>query len=139
MTSRHKQQVRRFYSVLWDAHDLDKTPSILHPEITFRGSLGQEKRGHAGFAGYVDMVHQALDSYRCQVEDILEEEHRVFARVGFSGIHRDRFLGFSPTGKRLSWTGCALFTFEGQLIRDIWVLGDLNHLEAQLRDNAAEP
>ena len=51
----------------------------------------------------------------------------------FTGIHRDEFMGFNPTQKRVSWNGCALFTFEGDLIKDVWVLGDLKNLEDQLK------
>ena len=134
-----RQQVRRFYSVLWDAHDLDAMPSILHEQITFRGSLGQEKHGHDGFADYVNMVHQALGNYRCHIEELIEEHDKVFAKLTFSGIHRNHFLGYAASGKTLSWTGCALFTFTGELIRDIWVLGDMKGLEQQLRDNSPNP
>ena len=131
----HKDQVRRFYEVLWDAHDRAAMPSVLHENFTFRGSLGQEKRGHAGFAEYVDMVHQALGNYRCLIEDLVEEGDKVFARMSFTGIHRDQFMGYPPSHKRLSWSGCALFTFDGELISDVWVLGDLKALESQLEQN----
>ena len=131
----HKEQVRKFYKVLWDAHDKEAMPSVLHEDFTFRGSLGQEKRGHAGFAEYVDMVHKALGEYKCIIEELVSEEDKVFAKMTFTGIHRDEFMGYPPTQKRVSWNGCALFTFDGKLIRDVWVLGDLKNLEAQLKAN----
>jgi steroid delta-isomerase-like uncharacterized protein len=131
----HKSQVRRFYEVLWDAHDREAMPSILHENFTFRGSLGQEKRGHDGFVEYVDMVHRALDDYKCIIEDLVEEGDKVFAKMSFNGIHRDKFMGYPPSHKRLTWKGCALFTFEGERISDVWVLGDLNSLEDQLKQN----
>lgn len=132
-----RSQVQRFYSVLWDAHDATAIPDVLHEQFTFRGSLGQEKRGHAGFAEYVDMVHAALGEYRCTILDLVVEAPRAFARMRFSGIHVGDFLGFSPTGKSVSWEGAALFTFSGDRIIDTWVLGDLKTLETQLRANAA--
>ena len=52
-----KNQVQKFYEILWDAHDKDAMPSVLSENFTFRGSLGQEKLGHSGFSEYVDMVH----------------------------------------------------------------------------------
>ena len=133
----HKDQVRRFYEVLWDAHDKDAIPSVLHENFTFRGSLGQEKRGHRGFAEYVDMVHKALADYKCIIEELVEEGDKVFAKMTFTGIHRDVFLGYPPTQQRVSWNGCALFTFKGERIADVWVLGDLKNLEAQLRKKFA--
>lgn len=131
----HKKQATRFYEVLWDAHDRDAIPSVLHENFTFRGSLGQEKRGHAGFAEYVDMVHRALGDYKCIIEDLVAEGDKVFAKMTFTGIHRDEFMGHPPTQKRVSWNGCALFTFDGELVKDVWVLGDLKNLENQLNRN----
>ncbi len=131
----HKDQVRRFYEVLWDAHDKEAIPSVLHEDFTFRGSLGQEKRGHGGFADYVDMVHTALADYRCIIEELVEEGEKVFAKMTFSGIHRNDFMGYAPSQKTVSWKGCALFTFRGHWIADVWVLGDLKGLENQLLRN----
>ena len=128
-----KEQIRKFYDVLWDRHDKEAIPTVLHENFTFRGSLGLEKRGHDGFAEYVDMVHKALGEYRCIIEELVEEGDKVFAKMTFTGIHRDVFMGYRPTRKRVSWNGCALFTFEGKLIKDVWVLGDLKNLEDQLR------
>ena len=135
--SKRKDQVRRFYAVLWNAHDKQAIPSVLHEDVTFRGSLGQEKRGHDGFAEYVDMVHHALGEYRCIIEELVAEGDKVFAKMRFTGIHRNEFMGYAATGKPVSWHGCALFTFEGDLIRDIWVLGDLRSLQDQLARNAS--
>ena len=134
-TSARKEQVRRFYEVLWDARDLDAMPSVLHKDFVFRGSLGHEKRGHREFADYVEMVHSALDNYRCIIEELVEEEDKVFARMSFGGVHRNLFLGYEPTGKDVRWSGCALFTFRGEKISDLWVLGDLKGLEQQLESN----
>lgn len=131
--SRRKDQVRRFYEVVWNGHDRTAIPSVLHENFTFRGSLGHEKRGHDGFAEYVDMVHQAVGDYECIIEEMLAEGDKVFAKMLFTGIHRGDFMGYVPTRKQVSWGGCALFTFDGELITDVWVLGDLKGLEAQLQ------
>ena len=135
MTER-KAQVRRFYEVLWDACRLDAMPLILREDFTFRGSLGEERRGHQGFSEYVQMVHTALGNYRCVIEELVEEGDKVFAKMSFGGVHRNCFLGFEPTWKQINWCGCALFTFRGDKILDLWVLGDLKALEEQLERNS---
>lgn len=132
----NKEQVRRFYEVLWDAHDHSAIPSILYEPFTFRGSLGQEKKGHEEFGEYVDMVHKVLGEYRCIAEQLVSEDDKVFAKMLFTGIHQGEFMGFQPTGKRVEWSGCALFSFVGNLISDVWALGDLESLELQLEKNA---
>lgn len=134
-----RTQVERFYDVLWNAHDRDAIPGVLHEDVTFRGSLGQSRRGHAGFADYVDGVHAALGDYRCTIVDLVVEPPRAFARMRFEGLHRAPFMGFAPTGLPVAWEGAALFTFAGDRIADVWVLGDLKGLERRLHDNAGRP
>ncbi|MCZ6757312.1 MAG: ester cyclase [Bacteroidetes bacterium] len=129
----HKKQVRKFYSVLWDAHDKEAIPSVLHKDVTFRGSLGLEKKGHSGFAEYVDLVHEALGDFRCIIEDLVSEEDRVFAKMTFSGIHQSELMGYPPTHQRVSWPGAALFTFKGDRVMEVWALGDRKTLEEQLK------
>lgn len=131
----HKEQVKKFYRILWDAHDNDQIPLVLHEDFTFRGSLAKEKRGHAGSAEYVDMVHEALGEYRCIIEELVSESDKVFAKMKFTGIHKGEFLGYSPTQRRVSWDGCALFTFRDDKVVDLRVLGDLTSLRKQLEEH----
>ena len=98
-TTAHTGQVHRFYEVLWNAHGLDAVPSVLHDDFTFRGSLGDERRGHKGFTEYVNMVHAALGDYRCTIEEPVEERDKVFAKMRFGGLHRGLFMGWKPSGK----------------------------------------
>jgi predicted ester cyclase len=131
-----KDQVRKFYNVIWDEYNKDAIPSVLRGDLTFRGSLGQEKRGHEGFIEYLDFVHEALGGYASIIEELVEEGNKVFAKMTFTGVHQNDFMGYPPTDNRVSWKGCALFTFEGGLVADVWVLGDLKSLEEELRRNA---
>ena len=133
--SREPDQVRKFYGLVWNRYAKDSIPEILHDQITFRGSLGEEKTGHAGFIEYLDMVHRALGDYRCTIEELVSEPPKVFVRMKFSGIHKGEFLGYPPTGRRVAWSGAALFTFADGKIIDLWVLGDLKSLEHQLAVN----
>jgi predicted ester cyclase len=127
-------QVRRFYDELWNGPDLSIVGALMHPDVTFRGSLGDTLVGHGPFAGYVTSVTDALGDYRCEFVDLVTspEAGKVAARMTFSGVHRGSFLGVPPTGARVSWAGAAFFTFSGALIRDLWVLGDLASLRSQL-------
>jgi steroid delta-isomerase-like uncharacterized protein len=124
--------VRRFYKEVWNRGDKAKIPELLHESFTFRGSLGQTKCGHDGFAEYVEFVRDALSEYRCEIQEIVCEGSRVFAKVLFSGVHRKTFLGYPATFKRVQWVGAALFKVDGNKVSDLWVLGDLDALREQL-------
>lgn len=124
--------VRRFYEEIWNRGNLAAIPDICHPELAFRGSLGDIKHGHEGFAEYVRYVRGALGDYRCHIEETVTEGNRVFAKMSFVGSHQGEFLGYAPTGKTLTWAGAALFTIEADRITELWVLGDVHGLIDQL-------
>ncbi len=129
------EQVQRFYEVIWNQHDKSAIPSVLHEAFIFRGSLGDEKQGYDGFSEYLDMIHDALKDYKCIINEIVSEPSKAFAKMEFTGIHKGELMGVPGTGKRLSWSGAALFHFKEEKISWLWVLGDLKSLEMQLHED----
>lgn len=127
--------VRLFYEKFWNEIDFGIAEEILHPEVTFRGSVGVGATGRQEVCDYVRMVTTALSGYRCEVESLLAEGDRAAARVRFSGFHVGEFLGFPPTGRQVEWVGAAFFVRDENKLCDIWVLGDLESLRAQLRSD----
>lgn len=139
MRSSHiRAVVESFYADIWNRRDKSKIPVLLCDNFTFRGSLGQAKVGHEGFGSYVDFVHVALSDYRCDILDLVVEGSKAFARMRFSGIHRGEFFGYQPTGKAVEWQGAALFSFSGEKVSDLWVLGDVHGLLQLLEKNAGD-
>lgn len=131
--SPQKDVVRVFFKELWDHADKGLIPRLFHPDFTFRGSLGPVLTGHDQFARYVDMVTGALGQYTSDILDMVEEGNKVFAKLRYHGYHRGELLGYPPTGRHVWWYGTPLFTFDGNKVRDLWVLGDVQGLIARLR------
>ena len=127
--------VRRFYRDVWDAHDPSAVAELLSPDFRFRGSLGKESVGLEAFAEYVDSVHESLGDYHCEIEEMVSEGDRCFARMTFSGVHRGVFLGYPPTGQEISWAGAALFEAREGKLSKLWVLGDLETLRTRLDEH----
>ncbi len=124
--------VEAFYGRIWNAGDYAAIPDLLAETFSFRGSLGNEVRGHEPFADYVREVRKALADYRCDILECVAEENGAFAKMRFSGVHVGSFRGYAGTGKRVHWLGAALFKFDEERIVDLWVLGDLVGLDALL-------
>lgn len=129
--------VRIFYEVLWNAGQLDVASALLSDRFTFRGSLGRETSGRDAFLLYVQDVRSALADYRCDILDCVAHGEQAFTKMRFSGRHVAEFRGFAPTGKPVSWLGAAHFRFDGPMIAELWVLGDLAGLDAMLTANQA--
>ena len=128
----HEEQVRKFYTEIWDKRNFEEISNVLHKDFSFRGSLGQEKHGREGFKEYVNFVHSSLSNYKCIIEELVEQPGKVFAKMIFTGIHSSEFMSYAATGKQVSWAGAALFTFSGKKVSSLWVLGDLKSLEKHL-------
>ena len=131
-----ESQVRRFNSEIWNKMNLQEIPSILSSDFEFRGSIGLTKHGHDGFQEYVLYIHGALENYHCEIEEIVIESNKAFAKMLFSGIHKGDFMGYPATNKQVSWSAAALFNFTDGKVSSLWVLGDLSNLDQQLSHNA---
>lgn len=133
--SPQKEIVRKFYKDMWDHADVGLIPEIFHPDFTFRGSLGPTVVGHAQFADYVRWVTDSLENYTSDILVMIEQEERVAAKLRFHGIHCKPLFGHAPSGRHVWWNGAPIFTFEGALVRDLWVLGDIYGLINRIEDS----
>jgi len=131
--SPRKRLVWSFYKEMWDHADTRLVPSIFHPNFTFRGSLGPVLVGYQEFSAYVAWVTSCLDRYTSDILAIAEDGDTVAAKLRFHGFHHREMFGVAPTGRHVWWHGAPIFTFEGDKVRDLWVLGDIHGLQSRLR------
>ena len=136
--SHQKEIVRVFYKEMWDHANTALVPQIFHPDFTFRGSLGPQLVGHEQFIGYVNFVTGALDRYTSDILALGEEGNQVFGKLRFHGYHRRELFEVQPTGRHVWWYGTPIFTFDGDRVRDLWVLGDIHGLIGRLKGASDE-
>jgi predicted ester cyclase len=136
--SPQKNMVRKFYKEMWDHLDTRLIPEIFHENFTFRGSLGPVLIGHAQFADYVRWVTDTLEDFTSDVLVLIEEDNWVAGKLRFHGRHRKPLFGCAPTGKHVWWNGAAIFTFDGEKVHDLWVLGHIYGLVGRMAAGAVE-
>ena len=128
-----RNSIARFYNEMWNRFDKSVLSEILDPDIRFRGSLGQEKVGYAEFGEYIDFIAAFSPDFHNTVLATITEGNQTFARLSYSGTHRGEVFGVEPTGRSFEYAGAAIFSFDADLITDVWVLGDIYGLLQQLR------
>jgi steroid delta-isomerase-like uncharacterized protein len=128
----HRTLVQRYYDELWNRWDLGLVDRLLADDLTFRGSLGVQVQGRAGFRRYVELVRRAFPDFHNTVEDLLVDGDRVAARLTYRGTHRGALFGMAASGRVVSYGGLALFRIRDGRIADGWVLGDTLGLLRQL-------
>ena len=124
--------VRSFYSDLWNRFDRSQVRRLLTDDVHFRGSLGQVAQGHEQFWQYVEFIRAAFPDFHNDVEDLVSEGERAFARLLYSGTHKGELFGVPASNRRISYAGAALFRVRGDRICSVWVLGDIHGLLGQL-------
>lgn len=127
-----QELITAWYQQMWNCWDKAIISDICSEDIRFRGSLGETVFGHSGVASYMDQVRQAFPDFKNVVEEFISEDARAFARLTYTGTHQGPVLGFPPTGRKVVYSGAAVFAFHGGRIVDVWVLGDLYSLVRQL-------
>ena len=131
-TIRPRRLVERFYHEVWNTGDETVAREILDPDFRFRGSLGPERIGPDGFIDYMRSIRTALADFECIIDDLIEGDMRVAARMRFRGIHSGEFFGMPATGQEIIWGGAAFFTMDRGHIAELWVLGDIDAVKRQL-------
>jgi steroid delta-isomerase-like uncharacterized protein len=133
---RNHRLIDVWYQRMWNTWDKTAIAEICTPDVTFRGSLGTTVRGHAGVAAYMDQIRAAFPDFTNTVEEVISEGDKAFARLAYVGTHKGAILGVPATGKRVTYAGAAVFTFKGERIADVWVLGDVHALLTQLKGSS---
>ncbi len=129
-----RRLVERFYAEVWNQWDVAAAREVLHPRLTFRGSLGRRTRGVEEFLEYVTHVRAAFPDFHNELNDLVVEGGRAAARLTYTGTHLGEVLGVAATGRRIRYDGLAWFVIDGDRIVDGHVLGDVDALRDQLGD-----
>lgn len=124
--------VRRFYDEVWNHAEETAAREILAADLSFRGSIGEERVGAEGFIDYMRKIHRAFADYHCRIDHLVAEAGSAAARMTFAGLHCGSLWGETPTGHTVTWAGAAFFTVRDGQIATIWVLGDTETLRRQL-------
>ncbi len=129
--------VRRFYRDVWNRWDDQAVDKLLAEDFALRGSLGDEERGRDGFRRYRDRVRAAFPDFHNEMIELVAGGERAAVRLRCTGSHEGELFGIVPTGRRVAYEAAAfLRSGDGQLC-DVWALGDLENLRAQLGGESA--
>jgi len=131
----NRKLLEHYYYRGWNRADEREMRQVLAEDVLFRGALGarKPKRGIDAFCRYMHTAHGALENYTCLPEDVvMDDAGKAAVRVMARGLHKNAFFGVEASGVEVSWSNAAFFKFESGKIKEIWVLGDVEHLKQQI-------
>ena len=124
--------VTAFYADLWNRWDDTAVDAVLTDDVTFRGSLGDRTQGREEWRRYRDLIRAGSSDFHNEIEAVVVDGDPAAARLLYTGTHDGPLGGMAPTGRRFSYSGAAFFTAREGRLADVWVLGDLVGLRAQI-------
>jgi predicted ester cyclase len=130
-TKQNKAIVCRFFDEAYNKKSLTVGDEVLDANVVLHVS-NSEIKGLAGWKQYAGSFLTGFSDIAISVKDTIAEGDRVVANWTCHGIHTGELQGIAPTGKKVTWTGIAIYRFVGGKIEEVWVWNDIWGLMRQL-------
>ena len=106
---------------------------IFAPNFTAR-LPGAPALDREGWKAYLGVFRTGFPDLYLEAEDMVATDDRLIIRVILHGTHQGDFQGMAPTGKRVAFTGIAMFRIaDGQAVEhwgEMDILGMMQQLGA---------
>lgn len=121
----------KFYE-MYNAHDVELLDDLLAPEYVGEVN-GSKIVGLQAAKSVIGAFLTAFPDVRYDVADTVAEGDKVVVRWRASATHLGTFGNLPPTEKHVLMVGITIFEIEGEQIRTLWNLWDVQGLLGQLR------
>jgi len=124
---RHKAVVRKAIEAI-NEQDLSLLDDLAAPNYfdhTDQQGLEQHRQSLA-------MFFKGFPDSHWTIEDIIAERDKVWARVTYTGTHTGEYLGFAPTGKKISYKSVTIKRIVNGKMVEGWTVNDMLDFLKQL-------
>jgi len=71
------------------------------------------------------MLYKGFPDYHGTIEDIIAEGDKVWARVTYAGTHTGEYLGFAPSGEKISYSSVTIKRIVNGKMMEGWTVNDM--------------
>jgi len=136
---RNKQLVREMNAEVWNKTNLDILDRLFTPDFVMHFLPdGSELRGIDSLRAHILEHHKAFPDWSENIIRIVAEQDLVVIQYISTGTNKGRWLGISPTGKRIQINEVSIFRIEDGRISEQWLLPDLFSMQQQLAGTGNE-
>jgi predicted SnoaL-like aldol condensation-catalyzing enzyme len=112
--------VNQFYDEFLNEGNASIADQLFSPDYTGPGGKGPED-----IKAFASLLHQGFPDLHFKIQDMVLEGARVAVRWEMEGTHRGPFAGVTPTGRRISHHGMAIYRIKDGKI--VGVRADVAH------------
>jgi steroid delta-isomerase-like uncharacterized protein len=127
---------REYIDAVYNAHNPDAVDKYFSPSVVVH-SLAPEVEGGNGTAYLKELAKNLIAAFpdlHVSVDEVVQQNDRVAARVILEGTHKGEFAGIPATGRKIKVANFAMYRVEAGKIAEVWSLTDLAQLRIQLTE-----
>ncbi len=132
MSIEENKQLLRRYQEIYNSNDLDRLTEVVSEKLLTPRILPGLPPGLEGARAAHQIMLAGFPDYQTLIEDLIAEGGKVAARIRMTGTHRGDFMGISPTGRKVEFTGIYIARIENGKIVEHWGEEDSVSLLRQL-------
>jgi len=115
----NKEIIRR-YQEIYNSNDLDALGEVVSENLLTPRIMPGIPTGIEGAKAAHRIMLAGFPDYQTTIDDLFAEGDKVAARITMSGTNTGSFMGSSPTGRRVSFTGIYIARIENGKIVEHW-------------------
>jgi len=133
MSDTSKTIAQRFYTEIYNHHNLDMLEQFLAPEFVWHEPYDPVAiRGVGQCKAFLENLFQAFPNYEVTIENLLSEGEQVAVRWVATGTHLGPFKEYPPTQQDLVIPGISMMKLQGDKIVEYWSMLDNFLILAQM-------
>ena len=129
----------RYNQDVWNSHNPDALAEYFAPDARVHSMTPGNVAG-AGLDYLKTRARSLLNAFpdvKFVVEDVVQQDDLLAARVTLEGTHRSDFAGVPATGKRMKVYDFAMYRIVDGKITDVWSLIDMQAMRDQLQGGSS--
>ena len=123
----NKAVVRKFIEA-YNKHDLSSIDDFIAPDFVDH----THHTGREGLKQLFSMAFKAFPDWNETIEDIIAEGDKVWVRITFTGTNTGEWLGFAPTGKKVTSKNVDTYRIVNGKLAEYWNVTDASDFNRQL-------
>lgn len=127
-----REIVRRVSEEAWGGGDLSLVDEYIAEDIVSHNPNLGTTEGREAYKAFITSIRDAFPDLSVTVQELVEEDDTVVARVSMSGTHEGEFMDIEPTGKECSVDGVVFVRFEDGMAVEEWGIEDMLGLLQQI-------
>jgi len=135
----NKALIKRLFEEEINQKKLETLESMVTPDyISHNDSVSPLSNVQQG-TKFLTSVFAAFPDTQVIIEDIIAEADKVVVRNTWRGTFRGPWMGITPTGKSVTWTGIVMWRIKNGKIAERWANTNFPEVMQQIAKQTAEP